>query len=166
MLGLPCNFVYLVNCPYHYLLNDFFKNFAVLFIESSCFTGFNSYVDVTYPFTNFGIVTDGRRFQFFANQLNTLELWKNNEANPVHNLCYYTPEMTLYEAVEDNKIVNFNRNVIEHFVTFLLCQPEERGYDMKPTIPDNSEDKQKVEEWILPREKIEEVEEEIVYDAS
>ena len=144
----------------------FFMNFAVWFIESSGFTGFNSYVDVTYPFTNFGIVTDGRRFQFFANQLNTLELWKNNEANPVHNLCYYTPEMSLYEAVEDNKIVNFNRNVIEHFVTFLLCQPEERGYDMKPTIPDNSEDKQKVEEWILPREKIEEVEEEIVYDAS
>lgn len=131
-----------------------------------CFVGFNSYVDITYPFTNFGILTDGRKFQFFANQLNTLELWKNNEANPIHNLCWYTPEMALYEAIEDKKLVNFDLNVLEHLITFLLCQPEDRGYDMKPTIPGNSLDRVKVDSWIEFKDKTPVVEKEVVYDES
>ncbi|XP_061172346.1 uncharacterized protein LOC133181774 [Saccostrea echinata] len=135
-------------------------------VAQAHYQGFNSFIDITYPFTNFGILTDGRKFQFFANQLNTLQLWKNTEANPIHNMCWYTPEMALYETFEDNKIMGFDQTVLEHLINFLLCQPQEREYDIKPTLPADSPDKVKVEQWINLKIKTKKEEEEVVYDES
>lgn len=135
----------------------------VLFIDF-CFVGFNSYVDIIYFFTNFGILIDGRKFQFFVNQLNILELWKNNEVNLIYNLCWYILEMVLYEVVEDKKLVNFDLNVLEYLIIFFLCQFEDRGYDMKSTIFSDLLDRVKVDNWIEFKDKILVVEKEVVYD--
>lgn len=121
-------------------------------------------MDIIYFFTNFGILTDGRKFQFFVNQLNILELWKNNEVNLIYNLCWYILEMVLYEVIEDKKLVNFDLNVLEYLIIFFLCQFEDRGYDMKSTIFGDLLDRVKVDNWIEFKDKILVVEKEVVYD--
>ncbi|GFN79588.1 28S ribosomal protein s30, mitochondrial, partial [Plakobranchus ocellatus] len=66
--------------------------------------GFSHLIDLTYPLTSQTILTDGCVFSFLAYQLNTLELWKDDEANTMVNLCWHSKEMPLYHSVENGKV--------------------------------------------------------------
>lgn len=129
--------------------------------------GFNSYIDVTYPFTTQTILTDGRTFSFHAYQLNTLELWKCNKTNPLQNICWQIPEKNLYDVIENGEVKGFNDEVFKTLLKFIVLEPVDRGYNLKPTIPLDSPDQQKKPETYLEKEKIVEiVEKETEFDKS
>ena len=68
-------------------------------------SGFSHLIDLTYPLTSQTILTDGQMFSFLAYQLNTLELWKDDEASPMVNLCWHSKEIPLYHSVENGKVL-------------------------------------------------------------
>ncbi|KAK6180390.1 hypothetical protein SNE40_012555 [Patella caerulea] len=102
--------------------------------------GFNSLLDVTYPMTTQTVLSDGQKMSFFAYQLNTIDMLKNNMANPRQNICWYTDETQLYEKIEDGKVIGFNDETCETLLKFLLMKPERRNINMKPTLPAESSD--------------------------
>ena len=108
-------------------------NHAIVFFKIHN-TGFFHYADVTYPFVNQVVVTDGRWVRFHVYQLNTLFLWKDNEANPLRNLLWSSPRMPLYDVIEDGRLKGFNDDVLKQLLKCLLVRPEERGIDMRPYI--------------------------------
>ncbi|XP_046576659.1 39S ribosomal protein S30, mitochondrial-like [Haliotis rubra] len=104
-------------------------------VAEAYYQGFSSAIDITYPFTTQTILSDGQRFTFFAYQLNTLELWKDDDGNSLRNICWHTPEMKLYESVEAGEVKGFNDNVLKHIVKFLMLKPGRPGVDLRPTLP-------------------------------
>ena len=98
------------------------------------FSGFNTYLDLTYPLTTQTILTDGQHFTLFGYQLNTLHLWKSNAANPTRNVLWYTDQMKLYDTIEDGTIKGFNDEVLRKIVNMYLLKPRDRGVDLRPTL--------------------------------
>ena len=123
--------------------------------------GFNTLVDLTYPLTTQTILTDGQHWQFLAYQLNTLELWKNNDANNFNNICWVSDEAKLYAGVEEGKVQGFNSDVLRQLIAFLALAPSDRPYDLRPTLlPTAVNPKDKKEFNPLKKEKVVVVEEE------
>ena len=91
-------------------------------------------LDLTYPLSTQTMVTDGRRIRFFAYQLNTLHLWKGNEANPLRNICWASPQMELYEKVEDGEVIGFNEEALRVILQFYLNKPVDRGLELRPYL--------------------------------
>ena len=89
---------------------------------------------MTYPLTTQTIVTDGRKMRFFAYQLNTLHLWKRDDAHVLRNLCWASPEYQLYEGVEDGQVVGLNQEVLRLLLKFFLNKPVDRGVDLRPYL--------------------------------
>jgi small subunit ribosomal protein S30 len=98
-------------------------------------SGFNRYLDITYPFTTQNIVSDGQHFRFFAYQLNSLHIWKPDDAEKVQNICWVTPEMKLFEGVEGSRVVGFNPEVLRILVRMFVNEPVDRGVDLRPYLP-------------------------------
>jgi hypothetical protein len=76
-------------------------------VNLCCFVlpaGFNTMMDLAYPLTTQTIVTDGQTFSFYAYQLNTLALWRGDEANPLRNICWHSNDAKLFEVVEDGEV--------------------------------------------------------------
>ena len=96
--------------------------------------GFNTYEELTYPFTTQTIVTDGQHYTFFAYQLNTLQMWLDDKANPLRNVCWITEPLKLYDTIEDGKVKGFNDSVLEHLVRFMCIKPVDRGIDQRPNL--------------------------------
>ena len=134
------------------VLIDPVQRFYMLLILIFVYTGFNTLVDMTYPLTTQTVLTDGRRWQFLAYQLNTLELWKDNEANPYANLCWIGDEQELYAEVSEGKVHGFNPDVLRQLIGFLALAPADRPYNLRPTLPEGSEDPKQRREYI-PRKK-------------
>lgn len=129
--------------------------------------GFNSYIDVTYPFTTQTILTNGKTFSFHAYQLNTLQLWKCNNSNPFQNICWQIPEANLYDVIENGEVKGFNDDVFKNLIKFIVLEPVDRGYNLKPTIPPDSPDHMAKPDMYFEKEVIViEEEKEIVYDQS
>ena len=123
--------------------------------------GFNTLVDLTYPLTTQTILTDGQHWQFLAYQLNTLELWKNNDANNFNNICWVSDEAKLYAGVEEGKVQGFNSDVLRQLIAFLALAPSDRPYDLRPTLPPTAVNPKDKKEFIpLKKEKVVVVEEE------
>ena len=123
--------------------------------------GFNTLVDLTYPLTTQTILTDGQHWQFLAYQLNTLELWKNNDANNFNNICWVSDEAKLYTGVEEGKVQGFNSDVLRQLIAFLALTPSDRPYDLRPTLPPTAVNPKDKKEFIpLKKEKVVVVEEE------
>ena len=75
------------------------------------------------------IVTDGKNFSFFCYQLNTIALHgRVSETNKLRNVCWYTKDAQLYEALtEEGEVVNFNQDVLKTIIGMLVMPP---GKDM------------------------------------
>ena len=96
--------------------------------------GFNTHEELTYPFTTQTIVTDGQNYRLFAYQLNTLQMWLNDEANPLRNVCWVSKPLKLYETIEDGKVKGFDDSVLELVLKFMCLKPVERGIDLRPNL--------------------------------
>lgn len=124
--------------------------------------GFNTFEELTYPFTTQTIVTDGQYYTFFAYQLNTLHLWLDDEANPLKNICWVTGPHKLYDRIEDGKVKGFDDSVLEHIVKFLCIKPVDRGIDLRPNLG-KEDDKLGVSEYIERKKLLVEYEEPVQY---
>ncbi|KAK3097641.1 hypothetical protein FSP39_011671 [Pinctada imbricata] len=142
------------------------NNMFLWTVAQAHYQGFNSYNNITYPFTSQGIITDGKRYTFMAYQLNTLHLWKDDAAEPLVNLCWHKDNQKLYDTVEDGEVKGFNEEVCAQLLKFFLIRPAERGYDLRPTLPEDSTDRIKKNAWIEDKVEIVEEVEEIVFDES
>ena len=146
-IELTCILIPYLNLGFHFhavacILIGFFTLilccFCCLFI-----TGFGIYHELTYPITTQTIITDGKDFQFFCYQLNTIQLWKDKEANPLCNIMWSTDIMPLYEQIENNQVKGLNEDTFKVLLKFLLNSPVDRGVDLKPYLPD----------WDPPKDK-------------
>ena len=97
--------------------------------------GFFQWKDVTYPFVNQVLVTDGQWFRFLVYQLNTLHLWKDDECHPTRNILWASPRMKLYDAIEDGQVKGLNDNALRQFLQCLAVKPQDRGVDLRPYLP-------------------------------
>jgi hypothetical protein len=78
---------------------------AALFSLRPC-VGFSTFNDVTYPLVTQTVITNGKLWSFYVYQLNTTLLHgEHTFNNPRHNLCWGTPELKLFEAIEDGKVI-------------------------------------------------------------
>ncbi|XP_005091889.1 uncharacterized protein LOC101848175 [Aplysia californica] len=119
--------------------------------------GFSDVVDMTYPLTCQTVLSDGRSFSFLMYQLNTLELWQDNDANGLVNLCWHTPEMPLYHSIDNGQVRELNEDVIRRLVQMFLLSPVERDYDMKPTVTDKDTDLHLKQDFIPERVIVEKI---------
>lgn len=110
-------------------------SFSWLFSQAN-FLGFNTFNDITYPLATQSIITNGKVWSFFVYQLNTMVYHsKHILQNPKRNLCWATPEMKLYELIDNGKLTGFNDEIIEILTKFYANAPEVRlGVDMKPYL--------------------------------
>lgn len=124
-------------------------------------TGFNSLLDLTNPLTTQTVLTDGQKFLFLAYQLNTLHLWKDDNGNPLRNVCWISKEQKLYE-MQDGQISEFNVDVLKQLIKCLVLKPVDRESVREPSLLQISSS---VEHIVQKRTIIIE-EEEIKYDAT
>nr|XP_032806408.1 39S ribosomal protein S30, mitochondrial [Petromyzon marinus] len=88
------------------------------------YQGFWADEDLTRPFVSQAVITDGIHFSFFCYQLNTLALDTHTDGgNARRNVCWGTPSMRLYDAVEGSQVHGFNDEVVTMLVRLLLNQP-------------------------------------------
>jgi small subunit ribosomal protein S30 len=154
-IGDPCEFSSLVIvCPEHSLHTYFVDMYgaeaarqqSTSTITTAAFAacvaqahnqGFNWLMDITYPFTTQAVYCDGSTVQFCAYQLNTLEMWKNNEAVPTRNIAWITEGQQVYEAIEEGMVKGLNKEVVSQLVKMLVLEPMEPTYDLRPYLPDD-----------------------------
>ncbi|KAJ4433110.1 large ribosomal subunit protein mL65 [Periplaneta americana] len=105
-------------------------------LSQACYQGFSTFNDVTYPFVTQTVITNGKLWSFYLYQLNTTLLHSDQVLNnPRRNLCWGTPEMKLFEAIEDGKVIGFNDEVLRYLLKFYLNTPRAReGVEMKPYL--------------------------------
>ena len=93
-------------------------------------------MDMTYPMTHQSILTDGRWFQFMTYQLNTLRMWVDDDVQTLRNICWTTDRMPLYETIENGQIRGFNEKVLKMLYKFVIMEPQDRGINLRPYLPD------------------------------
>ncbi|XP_071449640.1 large ribosomal subunit protein mL65 [Hetaerina americana] len=151
--GDPCEFGlmsfhkrnHINNRPKHYGACEHTESLHVQAILASygwlfpltCYQGFSTYNDVTYPLVTQTVITDGQFWSFYMYQLNTTIMHSHYSTdNPRRNLCWGTPEMQLYEKIEDGKVVGLNEDVLKRLLKLYLNKPQERATEMKPYLSD------------------------------
>jgi small subunit ribosomal protein S30 len=105
-------------------------------LAQACYQGFSTYLDMTYPLTTQTVITDGKFWSFYKYQLNTTCIHTNLDGpNPKYNQCWGTPEMKLYDEIDDEgKMQGFNEDVLKNLVQFYVNQPKPREHEMKPYL--------------------------------
>ncbi|XP_044259375.1 28S ribosomal protein S30, mitochondrial isoform X2 [Tribolium madens] len=100
------------------------------------YQGFTTFNDITYPFVTQTVVTNGQIWSFYVYQLNTIvNHSKFFTENPKRNVCWGTPEVKLFEGVENDKLIGFNDDVLKMLLKFYANAPEEKlGVNMKPFL--------------------------------
>ncbi|XP_967403.2 large ribosomal subunit protein mL65 [Tribolium castaneum] len=100
------------------------------------FQGFTTFNDVTYPFVTQTVVTNGQVWSFYVYQLNTIvNHSKFFTENAKRNVCWGTPEVKLFEGVENDKLVGFNDEVLKMLLKFYANVPEVKlGVNLKPFL--------------------------------
>ncbi|CAH0553313.1 unnamed protein product [Brassicogethes aeneus] len=129
-------------------------SFAWLSAQAN-FLGFNTFNDITYPLANQLVITNGQTWSFYAYQLNTMLMHgKYIEKNPKKNICWATPELKLYDNINNGKVEGFNDDVLKVLLKFYGNKPEKRlGLNMTPylrhkekLVADYEDDEQR--EWL------------------
>ncbi|KAG7196905.1 hypothetical protein KM043_000179 [Ampulex compressa] len=73
-------------------------------LSQSCYQGFSTFHDVTYPLVSQMVITNGQWWTFCVYQLNTVLLHSEYVVNnPRSNICWMTKPMKLFEKVEEGK---------------------------------------------------------------
>lgn len=100
------------------------------------FLGFTTFNDITYPLVTQTVITNGKEFNFFIYQLNTILLHsKNIKENPKRNICWSSESFKLYEEVKDGKIVGLNDETLSILVKLYSNTPSERlGVNLRPYL--------------------------------
>ena len=96
------------------------------------------FLDVTYPLTTQTLVTDGRRLQLSAFQLNTARLWQSDGANRRRNVLWAgAAPLALYDGVDGGQVRGFSDDALRLLLRALLLAPaERRGVDLRCYLPD------------------------------
>ncbi|XP_066590679.1 large ribosomal subunit protein mL65 [Prorops nasuta] len=150
--GDPCEFAFLSyhklghlhNRPAYKDLDDIITvqsiraAYAWLYGQA-CYQGFCTYQDLTYPLTTQLVLTNGQFWALSAYQLNTILHYEENaDHNSKRNLCWTTAPMQLFAAVENEKVIGFNIDVLKQLIKFYINVPQEKvGVNMKPYLDDN-----------------------------
>lgn len=105
-------------------------------LAQACYQGFTTFNELTYPLLTQAILTNGQKWLFSVYQLNTVLLHSEHiDENLKTNVCWMTEPMRLYHRVENEKIHEFNDDVLKYLVRFYLNVPREReGIIMKPYL--------------------------------
>ncbi|CAG9772224.1 unnamed protein product [Ceutorhynchus assimilis] len=98
--------------------------------------GFTTFNDITYPMVTQTVLTNGKNFQFYIYQLNTILLHsKNTTENPKRNICWASDEYKLYEGIQEGKLIGFNEEVLKNLVKLYSNAPSERlGVNLRPYL--------------------------------
>ncbi|CAG9772137.1 unnamed protein product [Ceutorhynchus assimilis] len=98
--------------------------------------GFTTFNDITYPMVTQTVLTNGKDFQFYIYQLNTILLHsKNTTENPKRNICWASDEYKLYEGIQEGKLIGFNEEVLKNLVKLYSNAPSERlGVNLRPYL--------------------------------
>ncbi|XP_076258668.1 mitochondrial ribosomal protein S30 [Rhynchophorus ferrugineus] len=98
--------------------------------------GFTTFNDITYPLVTQSVLTNGKEFNFFIYQLNTILLHsKHINENPKRNICWASENLKLYEDIKDGKIVGFNKDVLSILIKLYSNAPAERlGVNLRPYL--------------------------------
>ncbi|XP_053695027.1 28S ribosomal protein S30, mitochondrial [Sabethes cyaneus] len=113
-----------------------FASYAWL-IGQACYQGFSVFNDLTYPLTTQTVITNGKKWSFYAYQLNTTLLHSDQvDVNPRYNMCWGMKEMELFEHVDDSgKIHGLNESVLARLIAFYINTPKIReGINLKPYL--------------------------------
>ncbi|XP_066146324.1 large ribosomal subunit protein mL65 [Euwallacea fornicatus] len=105
------------------------------------YLGFTTYNDITYPLIAQTVLTNGKEFQFYVYQMNTILVHgKNCKENPKRNVCWASNKIKLYEEVNNGKIVGLNEEVLINLIKMYKIEPKERlGVNLRPYL--NQEEK-------------------------
>lgn len=79
--------------------------------------GFTPFHEITYPFVNQGLVTDGQKWHFFVYQMNAHTFHSDIfEGIGPKNICWISPEIKLYESYENGQFTGINNDVIRYLI--------------------------------------------------
>ncbi|KAB7502663.1 28S ribosomal protein S30, mitochondrial [Armadillidium nasatum] len=96
-------------------------------LSYSFYQGFTPGDELTYPFVQQGVSSDGRNFQFSLYQLNTFYLHdRHSTDNPRLNYLWLSEDMPLYETVEEDDVKGLNKDVLKLLCTMYLKKGIER----------------------------------------
>lgn len=113
-----------------------FASYAWL-LGQACYQGFSILNELTYPLTTQTVITNGKKWSFYAYQLNTTLLHSDQvDINQRYNICWGTKELELFEHVDDSgKIHGLNEDVLIQLISFYINSPKIReGVDLKPYL--------------------------------
>ena len=83
----------------------------------SFYHGFTPFHEITYPFVNQGVVTDGQKWHFFVYQMNAHTFHSDIfDGDGPRNICWVSPEMKLYQSYQDGQFTGVNSDVIKHLI--------------------------------------------------
>ena len=122
-------------------------------------SGFHAFRDVTYPFNTQTLAYGGGFLYFGSYQLNTMQLWVNDEANPKGNVVWIEGPQKLFNRAEDGTIKDYSEEALKRLVQCFCLEPEERGVDMRPYAADGGPLETKLHlnykgDPLIPRKKI------------
>lgn len=105
-------------------------------LSQSCYQGFSTFHDVTYPLVSQMVITNGQWWTFCVYQLNTVLLHSEYVVNnPRSNICWMTKPMKLFEKVEEGKVCGLEDEVLKRLIKFYINVPEQRmGVELKPYL--------------------------------
>ncbi|XP_055342726.1 28S ribosomal protein S30, mitochondrial-like [Paramacrobiotus metropolitanus] len=92
-------------------------------MAQALYLGFSYLNELTYPITTQSICTNGRDWIFGTYQANTIAVWHEDQFNPHRNLCWISKPIKLFERLEDDKVVEFNDDVLKNFLRQYLKSP-------------------------------------------
>lgn len=113
-----------------------FSSYAWAFGQA-CYQGFSTFNDLTYPLTAQTVITDGKKWSFYAYQLNTTLVHSDCvDVNPRYNQCWGTKELQLYDHVDESgKVHGLNDEVLLYLISFYMNVPQVReNVDMQPYL--------------------------------
>lgn len=104
-------------------------------LPQACHLGFSPMTEITFPLATQATVTDGQYWNYYAYQLNTTDLTTNKPDEHSHNNVMWAGEdQTLYDGVEDGKVINFNPSTLAPLLKMYLNKPQTRQYSLTPYL--------------------------------
>jgi len=104
-------------------------------LPQACHLGFSPMTDITFPLATQATVTDGQTWSYYAYQLNTTDLTTNQPEEHTHNnIMWAGSDKTLFQSVEDGKVVNFTPSTLAPLLKMYLLEPQARLYNISPYL--------------------------------
>jgi len=104
-------------------------------LPQACHLGFSPMTEITFPLATQATVTDGQNWSFYAYQLNTTDLTSNTPEEHTHNnVMWVGDDKTLFDRVEDGKVINFTPSTLAPLVKMFLLEPQTRQYSLTPYL--------------------------------